>query len=136
MKLYVFGNESVSDDAIAVEIAQKLLLDKNVNANVVYVKPNQDLPFAGEDKVIIMDVVKGIDNIKLFTQDDLDKLKLSKSSTAHDYDLGFQLKYLKKINKLNKLRIIAIPYDYKKLGFTTNTLCAKVENLLLDPLNL
>ena len=48
---------------------------------------------------------------ELITEDKLDDLILSSSSTVHDYDLGFQLKYLKKLNKIGKVYIIGIPKD-------------------------
>jgi Ni,Fe-hydrogenase maturation factor len=108
MKVYVFGNEDQPDDKLAFAVAEKL---KNRIKGLKFVKvsPNQDLPFAGEKKVVILDVVQGINKVTEINNPDLDRLILSKSITVHDFDLGYQLKYLKKIGKLGEITIIGLP---------------------------
>jgi Ni,Fe-hydrogenase maturation factor len=110
MKVYVFGNEDNQQDKIAFEIASKI---DHKGLNFIKVKPNQDLPFINEKKVIILDAVEGIDKVVEINNKDLDKLVMSKSSTVHDFDLGFQLKYLQKIGKLGEVTIIGIPMNTK-----------------------
>lgn len=75
----------------------------------VFVKPNEDLPFVDEEEVVIMDVVEGIDKVTVITEEDLDKLVLPPRSSAHEYDLGFQLRYLKKLGKIHRVKIIGLP---------------------------
>lgn len=115
MKVYVFGNEDIKGDEEAFEIAERLK-SEIVGLEFVVVKLNEDLPFVGDDNVILMDAVEGIDKVSLFNESDLDKIKLMKSVSVHDWDLGFQLKYLKKIGKLNKITIIGLPKG-KKVGY-------------------
>ena len=108
MKVYYFGNQDVECDNKTFDVINQI--DKqNKNITFVFVKPNEDLPFINEKKVIILDTVEGIRKVSLI--DDLEKFTLPKSSSVHDYDLGFQLKYLKKIGKLGEIKIIGIPMN-------------------------
>lgn len=107
MVIYVFGNPDVTEDKIAFEVADKL--KKTPGLEFIFVKPNEDLPFIGENHPVILDAVQGINNVTLINETHLDKLIISKSSTVHDFDLGFQLKYLTKLGKLKKLSIIGLP---------------------------
>ena len=114
MTVYVFGNPDTSLDNRAIQAANKI---KGVD--FVFVSPNQDLPFAGQKNVVIMDTVQGIDEVTLYTEKDLDKIVTSPSTTAHDYDLGFQLKYLTKLGQLGQFSLIALPQsgniDYDRI---------------------
>ncbi len=114
MKVYVFGNQDHKEDSAAFNVAETILVEPwaaEFNLDFIYVKPNEDLPFVGEDKVVILDVVNGIGEVKLIKDDDLERIKLHESSTVHDFDLGFQVKYLKKLGKLGEVYIIGIPME-------------------------
>ncbi len=108
MKVYVFGNIDTPLDDIAILTAKKFE-NKIPNVSFVYVKPNEDVPFVGEKRVVILDTVRGIDKVEFITDNDLDKLSLSPRGSVHDFDLAFQLKYLKKLGKLGEVSIIGIP---------------------------
>ncbi len=112
MKVYVFGNEDFPRDNNAIKAALNL---KNTVKGIefIFVKPNEDLPFINENKVVIMDVVENIDNVITIADEHIDKISLPPRSTAHDFDLGFQLKYLKKLGKLGIVTIIGIPITGK-----------------------
>jgi Ni,Fe-hydrogenase maturation factor len=110
MTIYVFGNQDDKEDDRALQLI-KVLGGRIQNLEFRIVKPNEDLPFAGDDEVVIMDVVKGLTEVTLLTEKDFDKLKLSPRNTAHDYDLGWQLRYLMKLGKLKQVRIIGIPME-------------------------
>ena len=112
MKVYIFGNEDLPQDNIAFKVAEKLN-GKLENVQFVPVKPNEDLPFVDEEKIVIMDGVWGLDEVKLIEGNDIDRLVLPKRVTVHDFDLGFQLKYLKKLGKLGDVKIIGLPTDGK-----------------------
>ena len=102
MQIYVFGNQDSKLDNRVFEIIKKY---SDINFKII--DPNGDLPT--DSPTIIMDTVFGLDQVTLLTEKDLDKLIPSPRTSAHDYDLGFQLKYLRKIGKLNKVSIIGIP---------------------------
>jgi Ni,Fe-hydrogenase maturation factor len=112
IKVYVFGNQDLKNDNIAIKIAKELY-GKIENINFVFVKPNEDLPFINEENVIIMDVVEKINDVRIITNSDFNKIILSPRTTAHDFDLGFQLRYLKKIGKLGEITIIGLPQKGK-----------------------
>jgi Ni,Fe-hydrogenase maturation factor len=112
MRVYAFGNKDVSYDNLAFKVADKFK-GKLKNVEFIKVAPNEDLPFVNEKQVIILDEVEGIDEVIEINNEDLDKLVQSKSSTVHDFDLGFQLRYLQKIGKLGKVNIIGLPMNKK-----------------------
>jgi Ni,Fe-hydrogenase maturation factor len=128
MKVYVFGNEDLASDNHAFKAAKELK-DKIQNVDFIIIKPNEDLPFDNGKDVVILDVVEGIKKVSEITSEDLDKLILSKSVSAHDYDLGFQLKYLKKLGKIGKVTIIGIPMqkeiDYLRIQSILRKLVAQ-----------
>lgn len=114
MKVYVFGNEDIKEDNAALKVATKIKT-KYKNIEFINIKPNEDLPFINQKLVVIIDTVLGIDEV--IEINDIDKLVLSSSSTVHDFDLGFQLKYLRKIGKLGKVIIIGLPMDEEKIDY-------------------
>src|ERR687886_728319 len=110
MKVYVFGNEDVPEDRKAIEAAEKL--DRTMDGvSFVFVKPNEDVPFVNESHVVILDTVHGIRDVALIEGDEIDALILSPRGSVHDFDLAFQLRYLKKLNKLGEVTIIGIPQE-------------------------
>lgn len=110
MKVYVFGNSDLPQDSAALRAAKEMV-EKNVE--FITVDPNQDLPFADENQVVLMDTMDGIDQAELIQGKDLNKLFLSPRVSVHDFDLGFQLKYLKKIGRLGEVKIIGLPMKGK-----------------------
>lgn len=125
MKIYVFGNEDFTEDNKALKIAS--LLKKSVkDIDFIYIKPNEDLPFPDKENVIIMDIVEGIKKIKLFDLDSANKIILSPRVSTHDFDLGFQLRYLKKLGKLKKVKILGIPRKGKEDYLTVQSILRKL----------
>jgi hypothetical protein len=107
MNLLVFGNEDHEMDDLAIKVSQNISPISGLEITII--KPNDDLPIDVSKKVNILDSVMGIEKVTLITESDLDKFILSPRNSAHDYDLGFQLKYLTKIGKLEKINIVALP---------------------------
>jgi len=64
---------------------------------------------AGE--VIILDVVKGIDKVRIFNN--IDDFKNTQTVTVHDLDLGFFIKLLENMKEAT-FKIIGIPFGKKK----------------------
>ena len=110
MKVYVFGNEHVAEDKRALEVARELE-GAMEGVSFIFVKPNEDIPFMNERYVVLLDTVQGIQDVSLIEGDRIDELSLSPRGSVHDFDLTFQLRYLKKLNKLEKVTIIGIPQD-------------------------
>ena len=114
-------------DNAAIKLAEKLK-SKIEGIEFVFVKPNEDLPFVNEKNVVLMDVVRGIEEVTLLDENNLNNLKVDKGVSVHDWDLGFQLKYLKKLGKLKKVTIIGLP-----MGKEIDIIAAK--KLILELLN-
>ena len=108
MKVYVFGNKDVPGDKKALEVAKRLE-DAIEGVSFVFVGPNEDAPFVGERHAVILDTVNGIEDVVLIEGDEIDALILSPRGSVHDFDLAFQLRYLKKLDKLGKITIIGVP---------------------------
>lgn len=107
MKIFVFGNPDIDDDKRAIEVMKKFEGFRGIE--FLLINLNSDLPMDMEGEIIILDVITGIDKVTVFNENDLNKLILPTRNTVHDYDLGFQLKYLQKIGKMKKVTIIGIP---------------------------
>ena len=112
MNVYVFGNEYVEEDKRAIEVARDLE-DTVEGISFVLVDPNEDVPFVDEPQVVVLDTVQGIRDVALLEGVGIDGLLLSPRGSVHDFDLAFQLRYLKKLSKLGKLTVIGIPQKGK-----------------------
>ena len=105
--VYVFGNEDVAEDSVPFILSDRLAEDFPT-LEFVKVAPNADLPFAGQERVIIFDTIQGISETRVFHENDLKHLVLSPRTSVHDFDLGFQLKFLIKIGKLKHITLIGL----------------------------
>lgn len=110
LKVYVFGNQDVDFDNTPFTVTKRIG-DSFPEVMFVVIKPNEDLPFADGQDAIIMDAVEGLKEVTRIQNEDLTKIILPPRSTAHDFDLGFQLKYLTKLGKLGKITLIGLPMD-------------------------
>jgi len=110
MNVYVFGNEYVAEDKRAIDVATVL---KNTVQGIsfVLVNPNEDVPFVDEPQVVILDTVQGIQDVTVFEGDRLDGLIPPPRGSVHDFDLAFQLRYLKKLGNLGEVTVIGIPQE-------------------------
>jgi hypothetical protein len=112
MNVYVFGNEYVEEDKRAIEVARDLV-DTVEGISFALVDPNEDVPFVDEPRVVVLDTVQGIRDVALLEGEGIEALLLSPRGSVHDFDLAFQLRYLKKLSKLGELTVIGIPQKGK-----------------------
>ena len=112
MIVYTFGNQDNKTDNRGLKVAKELEV---VYSSVTFklVNPNEDLPFVDGEDVVIMDVVEGLIRPELIRDSQVQKILTPPRSTVHDFDLGFQLAYLKKLGRLGKLTIIGLPMSDK-----------------------
>jgi Ni,Fe-hydrogenase maturation factor len=103
--LLVFGNEYFEGDNLAVNVAKELDLD-NIAVERCY-SVDDLFNYYCYEKILVMDVVKGIDRVMLV--EDINKIKEHKLYSLHDFDLGFFLKLMKRLGNLKELKIIGIP---------------------------
>ena len=108
-KIHIFGNPLLPFDNLPIKLMPKL--EKQFpEIEFVLSDPNENIkPENG--KLIIIDTVMGIDRVKILT--DIDKIQTEQSCSAHDFDLGFNLKLLKKIGELKEVVIFCVPPNIK-----------------------
>ncbi len=127
MRVYCFGNEFTDEDSLAKEICSELsgfefvkidnVLDFVEMSEIAACKAISEHAqkaklFDNKDsKLVIMDVVRGITRPKLFIGSDAFK---TRPGNAHDLDLGFFLKLLKKVKKEKTVHIIGVPSNGNK----------------------
>jgi hypothetical protein len=103
LKILVLGNEFIKIDSLAKNIAEKLsnesgLCFKSIDDSFQLLEELN----SGND-FVILDVVKGLDKVKIIGVDDL---KNTNILTGHDLDSGFILRL---IGKEKNIKIIGIP---------------------------
>lgn len=111
-RVYVFGNRDVAEDSFALQ-AMEVLATRFPDVEFVEIKPNADLPFENGEDVVLLDVLANIEEVSFFDDSDVERVLLPPRTSAHDFDLGFQLKYLKKLGKLGRVSIIGLPMSEK-----------------------
>ncbi len=103
--VYVVGNLLVKKDSLPIRLIP-FLRKECPKIDFVEFDPSED--FLPDKKVVtIIDTVINIDRVQVFT--DIDKIELSKAFSLHDFDLGYNLRLMKKFNMLDKVNIIGIP---------------------------
>ncbi|MBU0467315.1 MAG: hypothetical protein KJ718_05105 [Nanoarchaeota archaeon] len=105
-KIYILGNPSFESDSLPVKLLPKLK-SSLPNFQFIHLDPTENLP--EEEHLILIDIILGIKEVKVLT--DIDKIESSPNVSMHDFDLGFQLKLMKKLGKIDKVTIIGVPQN-------------------------
>ncbi|MEM4264084.1 MAG: hypothetical protein QW666_04310 [Candidatus Woesearchaeota archaeon] len=105
MKIYCFGNEFIKQDSLAKKLADEIKIK-----GVELVKADSLEGINGD--IVILDVVKGIKDVMII--DNLEKIKEFHPVSAHDFDIGTELKLRKAIGDIGKVTIIGIPMKGNK----------------------
>ena len=107
MKVWVFGNELIEEDAMAKKACKDMKIE---GVDLIFCESAEELLDKDhKEQIVIVDVVKDIDKVTLF--EGIDKLEEHKLISGHDFDLGFQLKLLKAMGELTKIVIIGVPRE-------------------------
>lgn len=106
IKVLCFGNKFLKEDSLALELSEELRVEGF--EFVVCDSPEEVL---GYEEVVVLDVAEGISRVTLV--DDANKI-VSSPAAMHDLDLGFFLKLSKKLGKLKRVRVVALPQKGKK----------------------
>jgi len=105
MKVLVFGNPLLENDSLPLKLLPKLR-ERFSDVEFKEIDPTEDLEDEGRD-LVILDTVEGIDNV--IELNSIEQLHANKVYTMHDFDLGYNLKLLKKIGKIDSVWIIGVP---------------------------
>src|SRR3989338_10878036 len=105
MKVFVFGNPDLDFDSFPLLILPEL--KKRLPEIDFEIKdPNEEWGVS-ESELIIIDTVVGIDKPTVF--ENLENFSAPPRVSAHDFDTYTNLKYLQKLGKIKKIKIIGIP---------------------------
>ncbi len=107
--IYVFGNPLVREDSLPLKLIDKL---RKEFPSLQFKEFDTVEDFELEKELNIIDTVKGIKKVELI--EDIDKIITDKIYSMHDFDLGYNLKLLKKMRMIDKVRIFGIPSDMKE----------------------
>ena len=105
MKILVFGNPLLEFDNLPLKLIPKLQ-KKFPKIKFSEFDPTEELEKQGKD-LIIIDTVEDIKKITII--ESIDKISKTKLYSMHDFDLGYNLKILKKLNLIDSIKIIGIP---------------------------
>jgi Ni,Fe-hydrogenase maturation factor len=110
MRFYVLGNLLVKVDSLPVKIIP-LLKKEMPEHEFIEFDPSED--FLPENKSLnLIDTVLDITEVKLIN--DIDKIIVQKAYSLHDFDLGYNLKLMKKFGMIEKVNIIGVPSTLKE----------------------
>ncbi|MFH1290717.1 MAG: hypothetical protein ABIH92_04895 [Nanoarchaeota archaeon] len=102
--IYILGNPSFESDSLPVKLLPKLQ-SSLPEFKFIHLDPTENLP--EEEHLILIDTILNLKEIKVLTN--IDKIQSSPNVSMHDFDLGFQLKLMKKLGKIDKVTIIGVP---------------------------
>lgn len=108
--ILVCGNPLLGEDRLPLELADDL---KTIFPHIVFeiIDPNENLkPIDGH--LDIIDTVADINKVTVITN--IDMIADGRKYSAHDLDLGFNLKLLEKTGKLKSVTIFGVPMGIKK----------------------
>jgi len=110
-KIYILGNPSFEQDSLPVKLLPKLesILPQ---FQFIHLDPTENLP--EEDHLILIDTILNLKEVRTLSETDLEKIENSPQVSMHDFDLGFQLKLMKKLDKIKKVTVIGVPDNIKE----------------------
>lgn len=108
-----FGTKNIEGDNLANDVIKEIKKDFPEVHFVSCYDPEEILDYYNYDKIFIIDVIKGIDDVVAI--DDITALKNREIFTGHDFNVGFFLKIIDKLGKGDKIKIIGLPFDENKI---------------------
>jgi len=104
MKVFIFGNPDLQFDSLPINILPKLKKQfPKIDFEIKDPNEDWDIP----EEIIVIDTILNIDKPAIF--EDLKNFSDSPRVSLHDFDALANLKYLKKIGKIKKIKIIGLP---------------------------
>ena len=104
MTIFIFGNPDLAFDSLPLRILPGL---KKRFPQVKFEVRDPNEEWDAPEELILIDTVFGIERARIF--DDLKNFENSPRVSLHDFDLLSHLRYLRKLGKLKKVKIIGIP---------------------------
>jgi len=104
LKVFVAGNPLLGTDSLPLRIIPEL---SRLLPNVEFEEFEPTENFPNKEEMVILDTVVGLKKVEII--EDIDSFSFQKPSSLHDFDLGLNLKLLKKLGKIKKVTIIGVP---------------------------
>ena len=126
IKIYVFGNPLLPFDNLPLKLIPEL---KKIFPQIEFISkdPNENLKPINKD-LIIIDTIANADKVTIIN--DPKRIKTNKIYSAHDFDLGLNIRILQEIGELEKITILGIPPKIKKRK-ALHELSGLIENYIL-----
>ena len=105
MKIYVVGNILVEVDSLPIKLLP-LLIKTFPDIEFLEYDPTEDLR-PNDKEIILIDTVINAKEVCLIT--DIDKIISERAVSLHDFDLGYNLKLMKKFGMIDNVKIIGVP---------------------------
>ncbi|MEK9180981.1 MAG: hypothetical protein AAB871_01995 [Patescibacteria group bacterium] len=102
--VFVFGNPDLAVDSLPLRILPALR-EQFPKIQFQVLDPNEEWKIPEE--LVMLDTAVGLKEVKVFTN--LDAFAAPPRVTMHDFDAFTNLRYLQKLGKLKKIKIIGLP---------------------------
>lgn len=110
MKIFVFGNPLLEEDSLPLKL-MPFLRQEFPGIEFIEFDPTGNLSEMGRNPVII-DSVQGIEKVIIIQ--DTGQIAEGKPCSLHDFDLGLNLKLLKKIGSIDSVLVFGVPMKGQK----------------------
>ncbi len=122
--IYCFGNPYLNSDNWALRLAEEL---HHPGFRFEVVENPLDILSKGPKELLILDTVKGIEDVRLIR--DVKSFVSSNSSTCHDLDLGFYLQLFSVLGNDLRLDVIGLPFKGGDYGLAKIRVLELLERL-------
>ncbi|MEM3373713.1 MAG: hypothetical protein QXE31_00685 [Candidatus Woesearchaeota archaeon] len=123
MRIYVFGNLLYEKDSLPIKLIH-LLKKEFPKIEFIEFEPTEGIETLKEKNLIIIDTIQGINDVVLFKE--IEKIKTESIVSLHDFDLGYNLKLLKKFGLIENVFIIGVPENIE-----VNMAIEKIKSILI-----
>ena len=124
-----FGNPLLKEDNLALKVGK--LLEKDLDKKkykVRYAVQVDEILEHNFNKLLIIDVAADLKENQIRLINNINALQSSNICSLHDFDVGFFLKLMKELGRIQQINILAIPQQG-----SPETIADKVKQALITP---
>lgn len=111
--IYVCGNALEPRDRLPL-LLMPYLKKRFPNISFIHFDPTEELSLKKTKDITLIDSIVGVDTVQIFHS--LSNFQQSPQNSVHDFDLFLSLRLLIKLGKLQKITIIGVPANGKKIA--------------------
>jgi len=102
--IYILGNLNLEIDSLPLKLIPKFR-EAFPDISFEILDPTENVP--EDEHLVIIDTIINSDEVRILK--DIEKIQNSPTCSLHDFDLGIQLKLIKKLGKIKDVTIIGVP---------------------------